>query len=268
MSKRIIIALASTLSVAILVGVGATVIVKRDDIGRSIERATLPEEIAYHEITFTPEVPNSTKAAALKKTTIATPAPTEKIPAEMNLAIPFTSQAPYGTWDLPYQEFCEEASILMTMRYLTNQPITTADAAATGMNDIRVFEEKEFGYYEDTTADEVATIIKKHFGYNKVQVRLNPTIEDIKQAVAAGKPVLVPAAGRQLGNPYYTAPGPLYHMLVIKGFTAKNQFITHDPGTRHGAGYLYDVNVLMNAIHDWRSDGNIEQGRKVIIIVG
>src|SRR3989344_7954888 len=32
------------------------------------------------------------------------PSPTR---AEVNLAVPFTSQAPTGNWDLPYQEACE-----------------------------------------------------------------------------------------------------------------------------------------------------------------
>ena len=34
---------------------------------------------------------------------------------EINLDIPFTSQAPSLNWDQPYQDFCEEASILMAV---------------------------------------------------------------------------------------------------------------------------------------------------------
>lgn len=36
-------------------------------------------------------------------------------PIEVNLDIPFTSQAPNQSWALPYKEFCEEASVLMAM---------------------------------------------------------------------------------------------------------------------------------------------------------
>src|SRR3989344_4828168 len=51
--------------------------------------------------------------------------------AEVNLKVPFTSQAPTGNWDLPYQEACEEASALMAIRYVFANPITDpADAEA------------------------------------------------------------------------------------------------------------------------------------------
>ena len=42
----------------------------------------------------------------------------------------------------------------------------------------------------------------------------SPLYRQIKEFLMAGKLVIVPAAGRQLGNPYYKAPGPVYHMLV------------------------------------------------------
>jgi hypothetical protein len=57
-------------------------------------------------------------------------------------------------------------------------------------------------------------------------------------------------------------------MLVIKGYTSAEKFITNDPGTRRGADFLYDENVIMEAMHDWRVDKNIDLGKKVIIIVG
>ena len=37
---------------------------------------------------------------------------------EINLDVPFTSQAPHLNWDQPYQDFCEEASVLMAVQYL------------------------------------------------------------------------------------------------------------------------------------------------------
>ncbi|MCR4279964.1 MAG: hypothetical protein NUV82_00890, partial [Candidatus Komeilibacteria bacterium] len=36
-----------------------------------------------------------------------------ELPAEYNLDVPFMSQAPHANWDLPYQEACEEASLIM-----------------------------------------------------------------------------------------------------------------------------------------------------------
>lgn len=186
---------------------------------------------------------------------------------EINLDIPFTSQAPHRNWELPYKEFCEEASVLMAISYIKGQTIPNADFANEKMLEIKSFEEKRFGYYEDTSAEETAIIIKEFYKYPKVKIIVNPSITDIKLALSQGKTVIVPAAGRQLGNPYYTQPGPLYHMLVIKGYTKDGKFITNDPGTRRGADFIYEPDVLWNAIHDWNG-GNVNEGRKVMIVVG
>lgn len=264
-TKRQVLGLGIT---ALVIGVSAWAFLNRHDITRSLERVALPEETRYQQLSTSPAVPHASIAGATKKPiTTALPVQTN-LPGAINLAIPFTSQAPSGKWDPPFKEFCEEASVLMAMRYVQNKPITGPADATAGMLAIHDFEVKEFGYYQDTTAEQTAQIFQKYFKYTKVKVLPNPTVADIKRALADGKPVIVPAAGRRLGNPYYTPPGPLYHMLVIKGYTTKNQFITHDPGTRRGADYLYNANVLMNAMHDWQADGNVEAGRKVVLIVG
>jgi hypothetical protein len=74
-------------------------------------------------------------------------------------------------------------------------------------------------------------------------------------------------AGRQLGNPNYKQPGPLYHMLVIKGYKKNGDFITNDSGTRKGADYIYQADVIMQAMHDWNG-GKVKTGKKVMLIVG
>jgi hypothetical protein len=189
------------------------------------------------------------------------------LPAEVNLNIPFTSQAPNQNWGLPYQQFCEEASTLMVASYIKGQPINGANDADKKLLAIMDFEVKRSGYYEDTNAEETATILREYFGLTKIDVAADPTINDIKTALSEGKAVIVPLAGRQLGNPYFQQPGPLYHMLVIKGYRKNGDFITNDPGTRRGADYIYKADTIMNAIHDWNG-GNVNAGRKVMIVVG
>ena len=189
------------------------------------------------------------------------------LPSQINLAIPFTSQAPSKNWGLPYAEFCEEASSLMVASYINGWTIPSVEFAEQKMLEIKAFEEKRFGYYKDTTAEETAIILREFYNLNKVQVLYDPTVNDIKKAVADGKAVIVPAAGRLLSNPYFQSPGPIYHMLVIKGYTKEGNFITNDPGTRNGANFIYSPSVIMNAIHDWNG-GDVESGRKVIIVVG
>lgn len=189
------------------------------------------------------------------------------LPAEVNLNIPFTSQAPHKNWELPYKEFCEEASVLMAHHYLQGKDIVSPDYADAEMLKIKAFEEQRFGYYEDTTVEETAVILREYFQLNKIEVVPDPRVEDIKKALAEGKAVIVPAAGRLLPNPYFRSPGPLYHMLVIKGYTKDGKFITNDPGTRRGADFLYEPEDLMRAIHDWNG-GAVLEGQKVMIIVG
>jgi len=189
------------------------------------------------------------------------------LPNEVNLAIPFTSQAPHQNWDLPYQEFCEEASVLMAASFVRGETISGPDDADKKMLAIKDFEEKKLGFYKDTTAEETAVILKEYFGFSKIEVISDPTEETIKRALAGGKAVIVPLAGRELGNPHYKRPGPLFHMLVVKGYTRAGDFITNDPGTRNGADYVYQPSILLNAIHDW-NNGDVYKGKKAAIIVG
>src|SRR5690554_5866511 len=53
----------------------------------------------------------------------------KEVPAEINLAVPFTSQAPTANWDMPFQEACEEAAALMVHYYLTKQTFASKQAA-------------------------------------------------------------------------------------------------------------------------------------------
>jgi hypothetical protein len=191
-----------------------------------------------------------------------------ELPLAINLAVPFTSQAPSGNWDQPYQDLCEEASVYMVERYFAGEPEgqISNETADEDLLKIRDFEVELFGYYESTTAEQTGIFAELMFGFSSSELIENPTVEQIKQHVAAGRPVIVPAAGRLLGNPNFTAPGPLYHMLVIRGYTEDGRFITNDPGTRNGEQYLYDFDTIMYAMHDW-NEGEVIDGRKVIIII-
>lgn len=137
--------------------------------------------------------------------------------------------------------------------------------------------ETEQGYSVDLTAAETVKILQDYFGL-AARLLPAPTAAEIQAELALGRLVIMPAAGRRLGNPNFRRPGPLYHMLVIRGFDpARDEFITNDPGTVKGAGYRYKANVLMSAIHDWPkpgktkadvADAEMEAGSKVVIVVG
>ena len=198
----------------------------------------------------------------------------ESIPTEYNLAVPFAPQAPFANWDLPYQEACEEASLIMAGYFFADKNLDNIKMDAEILKLVE-WEKNKFGYYQDTNAKEVAQIAKEYFGL-KAELDYDTTVSNIKNHLAKNKLVIIPAAGRLLPNPYFSGEGPLYHMLVIRGYT-KNHFITNDPGTRRGEGFLYKYDDLINAIHNWPfvgkgdsvgvSENDILQGEKVMIVV-
>lgn len=188
------------------------------------------------------------------------------LPAETNLDVPFMSQAPSSDWSMPYQEACEEASLIMIDAfYRGSAGRISKEAAETAIKKLVAFEEGLFGYYEDTTAEETAKLAKEYFGYDLAIVRKFKTAEDLKGVLALGYPVILPAAGKMLNNPNFRNGGPLYHMLVIRGYTPK-YFITNDPGTRKGQGYAYDYATLVKAAHDWNG-GKVTEGEKLMIVI-
>lgn len=222
--------------------------------------------------------PTATPTVTPSATSLPTPTPEPTAaPTVINLNVPFTIQAPYEVWDEFHGELCEEASILMAQWYATGKngeavgryknriPQATADAELKAISD---WEREHITQAVDTTAAETAKIGRDFLGIKNTTEINNPSAEQLKQALAEGNIILVPAAGRLLNNPHFKQPGPPYHMFIIRGYQDGN-FITNDPGIRQGEGYVYSEKTIMNAIHDWTgSTSNIESGKKVVVVIG
>ncbi len=205
------------------------------------------------------------------------PTPTPEIRGAINLAVPFSSQAPRGDWSLPWQEACEETSALLVDAFWRGVT-PTEDEVVTSIQRLVDWQKEHLGFYQHTTAAETATMIRSVFGYRRVDVTYGISIEDLRREVRAGRPVIVPLAGRLLGNPFYTVPGPAYHMLIVKGVADNGDVITNDVGTRHGRNLTYSADVFLRAMHDvptggddWSSDidpaGYVLTGRRAMIVV-
>ncbi|QQR55347.1 C39 family peptidase [Candidatus Peregrinibacteria bacterium] len=179
-------------------------------------------------------------------------------PQKLSIALPFYSQAPFGNWDYPWQEACEEASIaLVANLYLEKN--WSKEAFNEELLRLVDWEMDRFGAYEHTTVAQTVQMIEENYGLKTV-VHENPTFEDLQSSIASGHLIVAPFAGKQLNNPNFTNGGPVYHMLVIKGYDAtKNQVVTHDVGTRNGEDYVYTWSVIQSALHDWHNT-DIEQG--------
>lgn len=208
------------------------------------------------------EPPASAEATAGKEPEIHV----VEIPESKNLDIPFQSQAPHANWDMPYQEGCEEASIILSVKYLEGVSSLTASEMDAEILSMVAWQDTNWGGHHDLTAQETSDLLAEYYNHKyRGEVVYDFDWQGVKEALTLGYPVIVPTAGRQLGNPNYTPPGPLYHMLVIRGFDA-NYVYTNDVGTRKGENYKYTYDTMLNGIHDW-NDGDVNNGGKAMIVV-
>lgn len=185
------------------------------------------------------------------------------------LNVPFTSQAPHANWDDPYQEACEEASLIMAYDYTQGISSYTKSQADKKILDLIAYE-NEIGYTQDINIQELQTIAKDYYKVDSLILE-NESIntQTFIKFLNLGQPIIIPAAGKSLNNPNFSGDGPAYHMLVIIGYDNENQtFITNDPGTRNGANYEYSYETIINSIHDWTgSKDTVKEGTPRALIL-
>jgi hypothetical protein len=185
-------------------------------------------------------------------------------PESLLIQVPFAPQAPFAVWDPLHEEACEEMALIMVRHFLHGSSLSLQEAETEVQ--ALVAWETENGYGYDVSAKELGDIASAFYGL-RYRVLTNVTADTLRAELAAGNPVLIPAAGQTLGNPYFSGAGPLYHMLVVTGYT-KDGFITNDPGTKRGEKYFYSEKILVNAIHDWTGvKEEILQGAKTALVV-
>ncbi len=184
----------------------------------------------------------------------------------LDLKVPFGVQAPFGSWDLPYEEACEEASSIMAAAFFQKESLNK-DAMNDEILKLVQWQKSYFGYYEDTTAAETAQILGVYFGL-EAEVTDEVTVERIKRELNLGHLVIIPASGRALENPHFSGTDPFYHMLLLRGYDDQGHFIANDPGTRRGEGFKYTYENILFANHDWTgSKDTIDTGAKRMIVV-
>ena len=241
---------------------------KKENKPKKIETA-IPEEIIISEDTVDAEIDteeNIENKTRLRQEDIEE----EKIPDKVLLDVPFTSQAPFAKWDELHEEACEEASIVM-VKYFLDKKDLSIQIAEKQIQDLVEFQIKKYGDYKDSNAEQTARLYAEFYSQPKDGVKMEVVYDfkkdDLKKYLSKGYPIIVPVAGRLLGNPNFTPPGPLYHNLVLVGYEGDN-IITNDPGTRKGDGYKYNIDVLYKAIHDFTGKKeNIEKGGKAMIVL-
>ncbi|MFZ4632135.1 MAG: C39 family peptidase [Patescibacteria group bacterium] len=194
---------------------------------------------------------NYTQAASITPSVVK---PIVKAP--LIIKVPFTTQAPNTNWsDSRQQDGCEEAVSIMAMAWVKNEGLDSKNLISKKEFEKRIiaisdFEKKKYGEYRDVTLKDISSwIFKDYFKYEKVSLKTVTSTKNILAELEKGRIVLLPMNGQLLKNPNFKAPGPLTHMILVKGYDYKTkEFITNDPGTRKGENYRYSEKVIMGAI--------------------
>lgn len=187
---------------------------------------------------------------------------------KVSLSVPFTIQAPDSEWVEPWKEGCEEAALLMVDAYLRGHREDRLPIAETKQKIAAMvaWQETRFGGHFDLGLSDIAAIAREYMGYKKIRVVKEADFTALREELAAGHPIILPAAGQRLGNPHFVQPGPLYHVFVLTGYE-ENNFIVNENGTRVGRGYRYSKTILEDAWHDYDSNlKSVSGGRSYLVL--
>ena len=185
----------------------------------------------------------------------------ETIPNKYLISVPFQPQAPFGDWSEPYESACEEASITMVEHYL-NKTNLSRDQMKREIDAAVAWQIQNWGGHNDLNATQTLKLANDYFKLNG-KIISSPTTSDLKKLLAKGEPVIVPTAGRKLGNPNFTGVGPEYHMLVLVGYDdTQGIFITNDPGTRKGERYIYKYDTIIHSI----SGPKVDMKKELVVL--
>lgn len=210
-------------------------------------------------------LPAFSASAATTATASTTAKPTaqpEKI--RVLLKVPMVYQAPFSVWDKVHEDTCEEAALTMVKGFVDKRTSFTRQEQEDSLQALVAWEQKNFGFFESTSAALTVRMAKEKLGLD-LEIKPVKTAEDIKRELRAGRPVILPTAGKLLANPNFKNGGPPYHMIVVKGYT-DSYFITNEPGTRKGLNYYYPQWRLVSAAHDW-SKTNPAKAPKVMLVL-
>ena len=173
----------------------------------------------------------------------------------VNLPVPYTSEIPNGRWIKPWNNACEEATIIMVEQfYAGNTSTKFSRARATKlMSPLFPIERKLFGTDADSDAAQNAKIINDYTSFSAYIID-DPTIEQIQNELSAGRPVISFHYGYDLHNPNipWRRGGSYYHVMALVGFDeARQEFIVNDPGNdKSGLDYHYKYAIITSSLHD------------------
>lgn len=172
----------------------------------------------------------------------------------IKLKVPYTSEIPLGSWVKPWNNACEEATIVMAESYYFGNQTMDKKTAVKYMTPLFGIQNKIFGGNADTDATRTAKLINNYLAVSAT-IKTNPTLEEIKEQLRAGKPVVSFHYAKNIKNPHYRwrAGGSYYHVVLLVGFDDNTaEFFVHDSGDDvSGAYHRYSYDLIMNTLHDF-----------------
>ena len=203
------------------------------------------------------------------------PKPTEiieetQLPDRHLIRTAFIPQSPEKNWDQPWQDACEEASLLNVYFYYQEQKPDIPQMLSAFQKLFDYQQEKKWTH--DINLTQMATMSADLWGY-QTKIVENPSLDDIKTTISQNIPVIATANGKTLfkENKNFKNGGPWYHSLVILGYDDdQQQFIVHDVGTRLGAYFHYSYQILLESIHDLapsHKKEDIDQGSSRVLLL-
>jgi hypothetical protein len=187
----------------------------------------------------------------------------QTVPAKVQLAVPYISEVPDGRWYGSWKNACEEASIAMVDRYYVGVKKTTIAWQKAYMSNLFVIERKLWKSDANTDVDMTVRLINDNTSFSAYAFE-EPTVDDIKKELDAGRPVIAPIDGFKLANKNipFLASGSGYHMFVIIGYDEPQKaFIVNDNGdVKSGVGIRYAYDRVMSTMRDYSFKRNKTDG--------
>lgn len=175
----------------------------------------------------------------------------QEVAPEEDLEVPFTAQAPEGDWSEPWQNACEETSILMVDGFYEGED-PNREEEKTRILEILKTKKEEIKISKDESLETISELINSLDLNWTTTIKTNPTVDELIEELANNRPIIVPVFAPELPNPYYDDVD--YHVMVLVGYDQEQEvFLVNDPGTQYGEGLSYDYDTLMAAIHDLNS---------------
>jgi hypothetical protein len=201
-------------------------------------------------------------AAAVKPTPTPTPAP---LPPSVFIRVPYTTQAPNGTWDATHQQYCEAAATLMVGRYFRGerQTVITPPEAEKALGQIVTYERETFPGVVDLKLEQMGTV--GNYFYDLKPSTRPATLEAVKQSLATGVPVIIPVMTHGAPGGQKIAPGfgarDVYHVILLIGYD-QNRIYANDAGFAVGQNWAYSWDILESAME--AQSGRMGQGRMML----